>query len=71
MFYIIYRIQEEQQRRATKRAYDARDRDAYWDSKRPALADRGGYGDRLVEVSNSLTLILPEPKVISLCHSAV
>jgi hypothetical protein len=44
-----YRLQEEQQRRATKRAYDARDRDAYWDSKRPALAERG-YGDRLVEI---------------------
>ncbi|XP_052771055.1 scaffold attachment factor B1-like isoform X2 [Mya arenaria] len=39
------RIQEEQQRRATKRAYESRDRDIYWDAKRPALNDRS-YGDR-------------------------
>ena len=35
------RIQEEQQRRAAKRAYDPRDnRDPYWDSKRQNLGDR-------------------------------
>jgi len=43
--FIDSRIQEEQQRRATKRAYDARDRDVYWDAKRPALNDRT-FNDR-------------------------
>ena len=39
--FCISRLQEEQQRRAAKRAYDPRDnRDPYWESKRPNLGDR-------------------------------
>ena len=38
---VTSRLQEEQQRRAAKRAYDSRDsRDPYWDSKRQNLGDR-------------------------------